>query len=457
MNDICIYVEKDCIYCKILKKYLISNNIAFNEIDINRAPQYIQDINLIPITRINSNIIIGVNLPVINKNLGINKNLSSKPIYLDHASTTYLKKEVFEEMKPYLLKKFVNASSIYSLGLENREVIENARNKVAQALSCNNGEVFFTSGGSESNNTAIKGIAFANKDKGNHIITTSIEHPSVLNTCRYLEKHGFNITYLPVDKYGIVSLDYLRKSITCKTILISVMFANNEIGTLQPIEEIGKIAKENNIYFHTDAVQAIGNIPINLEKSHIDILSLSAHKFYGPKGIGALYIKKGTSIDPLIHGGSQENSMRAGTENLANIVGLGKAIELATSDINKYNKKLLYLRSKFIKDLLATIPNIKLNGHPKYRLPGNVNISFNNIDSEILKYFLDVENIYVSTTSACSEKNLNLSHVLKAIGLSDEEARSSLRFTLGESNTEEDINYTIRKINNIIKELNNIV
>ena len=316
---------------------------------------------------------------------------------------------------------------------------------------------FFTSGGSESNNTAIKGIAFANKDKGNHIITTSIEHPSVLNTCRYLEKHGFNITYLPVDKYGIVSLDYLRKSITCKTILISVMFANNEIGTLQPIEEIGKIAKENNIYFHTDAVQAIGNIPINLEKSHIDILSLSAHKFYGPKGIGALYIKKGTSIDPLIHGGSQENSMRAGTENLANIVGLGKAIELATSDINKYNKKLLYLRSKFIKDLLATIPNIKLNGHPKYRLPGNVNISFNNIDSEILKYFLDVENIYVSTTSACSEKNLNLSHVLKAIGLSDEEARSSLRFTLGESNTEEDINYTIRKINNIIKELNNIV
>ncbi|MBD8045818.1 IscS subfamily cysteine desulfurase [Clostridium faecium] len=457
MNDICIYVEKDCIYCKILKKYLISNNIAFNEIDINRAPQYIQDINLIPITRINSNIIIGVNLPVINKNLGINKNLSSKPIYLDHASTTYLKKEVFEEMKPYLLKKFANASSIYSLGLENREVIENARNKVAQALSCNNGEVFFTSGGSESNNTAIKGIAFANKDKGNHIITTSIEHPSVLNTCRYLEKHGFNITYLPVDKYGIVSLDYLRKSITCKTILISVMFANNEIGTLQPIEEIGKIAKENNIYFHTDAVQAIGNIPINLEKSHIDILSLSAHKFYGPKGIGALYIKKGTSIDPLIHGGSQENSMRAGTENLANIVGLGKAIELATSDINKYNKKLLYLRSKFIKDLLATIPNIKLNGHPKYRLPGNVNISFNNIDSEILKYFLDVENIYVSTTSACSEKNLNLSHVLKAIGLSDEEARSSLRFTLGESNTEEDINYTIRKINNIIKELNNIV
>ena len=388
MNDICIYVEKDCIYCKILKKYLISNNIAFNEIDINRAPQYIQDINLIPITRINSNIIIGVNLPVINKNLGINKNLSSKPIYLDHASTTYLKKEVFEEMKPYLLKKFANASSIYSLGLENREVIENARNKVAQALSCNNGEVFFTSGGSESNNTAIKGIAFANKDKGNHIITTSIEHPSVLNTCRYLEKHGFNITYLPVDKYGIVSLDYLRKSITCKTILISVMFANNEIGTLQPIEEIGKIAKENNIYFHTDAVQAIGNIPINLEKSHIDILSLSAHKFYGPKGIGALYIKKGTSIDPLIHGGSQENSMRAGTENLANIVGLGKAIELATSDINKYNKKLLYLRSKFIKDLLATIPNIKLNGHPKYRLPGNVNISFNNIDSEILYMYL---------------------------------------------------------------------
>ena len=367
----------------------------------------------------------------------------NKNIYLDHAATTYVKKEVLNEMMPYFSKKFGNPSAIYKLGDENKNIVNFARERVARALNAKPTEIYFTGCGSESDNWALKGIAFANKDKGNHIITTCIEHAAILKSCEFLEKLGFEITYLSVDKNGRIDLDELKNMIRETTILISVMFANNEIGTIEPVKEIAKIAKEHNIYFHTDAVQAVGNVKIDVKELGVDMLSLSGHKLYGPKGIGALYIKEGTSIEKLIHGGGQELGKRAGTENVPSIVGLGKAMEIAYRDFDKNNSKILALREYFITEVERRIPDVKLNGHRKLRLPGNINFSFNGVDGGILLEMLNLHGISASSGSACSARNVKPSHVLKAIGLDDNTIKSSLRFSLGVENTKGDIDYVL--------------
>ena len=328
--------------------------------------------------------------------------MGNRIIYLDHAATTYVKPEVFEAMKPYFCEHFGNASSIYSLGRESKKAIEEAREKVAKALGAEPREIYFTSSGSEADNWALKGVAAANKKKGNHIITSAIEHPAIMNTCKYLQGEGFEVTYLPVDSDGMVSLEDLKNAVKDTTILISIMFANNEIGTIQPIQEIGAFAREKGILFHTDAVQAIGNVAIDVQKMNIDLLSLSGHKFYGPKGIGALYIRKGVKISSFIHGGAQERGKRASTENLPGIVGLGKAIELATENMEAYNKNLLELRERTIEGLMSRIPYIRLNGHRTNRLPGNVNMSFEFIEGESLLLMLDMIGVCGSSGSACS-------------------------------------------------------
>ncbi|MBU1120000.1 cysteine desulfurase NifS [Patescibacteria group bacterium] len=376
-----------------------------------------------------------------------------KNIYLDHASTTAVKPEVLETMLPYFTEKYGNPSSIYSLGRENKKAIDNAREKVAKALNAQPKEIFFTSGGSESDNWAIKGFAFANEKNGKHIITTNIEHHAVLHTCKYLEKYGFEVTYVPVDNKGIVHVEDIEKAIRPDTILISVMFANNEIGTIQPIKEIGELAKAKEICFHTDAVQAIGNIPIDVNDMNIDMLSLSAHKFYGPKGVGVLYLRDGVRISPMIHGGAQERSKRASTENVAGIVGLGKAIELATTDMEKYNTKLMKLRDRAIKEILEKIPYSRLNGDEKNRLPGNVNISFEFIEGESILLMLDMKGICASSGSACTSGSLDPSHVLLAIGLPHEIAHGSLRITFGEENTDSDLDYLLETLPPIIEKL----
>lgn len=363
--------------------------------------------------------------------------------YLDHAATTYVKDDVLKVMNPYISENFANPSSNHLLGKNGFAAIEKARKNVAVALNCQADEVFFTSGGTESDNWAIIGIAFANKSKGNHIITSAIEHPAVTKSIEYLERNGFDITYLPVDEYGLVSLDQLKTALKKNTILVSIMFANNEVGTIQPIKEIGEITKQNNVYFHTDAVQAIGNIKIDVNQLNIDLLSLSSHKFNGPKGTGALFIREGVNIDPFVHGGSQERGRRAGTENVPGIVGLGKAIELATSDIEVKNRKIMTLRDTFIRKVLNNIPGTELNGHPTERLPGNANISFNPIDARYLASFLDNNNIYVSTGSACSCKSNSISRVLLAMNKAENVAFSSVRFTFGEDNTADEIEYTV--------------
>ena len=367
----------------------------------------------------------------------------NKNIYLDHAATTYVKKEVLNEMMPYFSKKFGNPSAIYKLGDENKNIVNFARERVARALNAKPTEIYFTGCGSESDNWALKGIAFANKDKGNHIITTCIEHAAILKSCEFLEKLGFEITYLSVDKNGRIDLDELKNAIKETTILISVMFANNEIGTIEPVKEIAKIAKEHNIYFHTDAVQAVGNVKIDVKELGVDMLSLSGHKLYGPKGIGALYIKEGTNIEKLIHGGGQELGKRAGTENVPSIVGLGKAMEIAYRDFDKNNSKILALREYFITEVERRIPDVKLNGHRKLRLPGNINFSFNGVDGGILLEMLNLHGISASSGSACSARNVKPSHVLKAIGLDDNTIKSSLRFSLGVENTKGDIDYVL--------------
>lgn len=379
-----------------------------------------------------------------------------KNIYLDNAATTKLSSEVLDSMMPYLTTGYGNPSSIYSIGRESRKAIESAREQVAKALNCDTNEIYFTSGGSESDNWAIKGVAFANENKGKHIITTSIEHHAVLHTCKYLEKYGFEITYLPVKSNGIIDINDLKKAIRKDTILISIMYANNEIGSIQPIKEIGEIAKENNIYFHTDAVQAIGNIPINLKELNIDLLSLSAHKFHGPKGVGVLYIRKGVKISNMIHGGGQEKNMRAGTENVAGIVGLGKAIELATIDIEKKSKYLITLRERLIKGIMESIPDTILNGDPINRLPGNVNVCFKYIEGESILLMLEIKGICASSGSACTSGSLNPSHVLLAIGLPHEIAHGSLRLTLSEENTQEEIEYVLETLPPIIQNLRNM-
>lgn len=379
--------------------------------------------------------------------------MGDRIVYLDHAATTYVKPEVFDAMKPYFCEHFGNASSIYSLGRESKKAVEEAREKVAKAIGAEAREVYFTGSGSEADNWAIKGIAAANKKKGNHIITSAIEHPAIMNSCKYLEGEGFEVTYLPVDSDGLVSLEQVKNAIKENTILISIMFANNEIGTIEPIQEIGAIAREKGILFHTDAVQAVGNIPIDVEKMNIDLLSLSGHKFYGPKGIGALYIKKGVKISSIIHGGQQERGKRASTENIPSIVGLGKAIELAAENLEEYNKKLISLREKTIEGLMAKVPYIRLNGHRTTRLPGNVNISFQFIEGESLLLMLDMKGVCGSSGSACSSGSLDPSHVLLAIGLPHEIAHGSLRLTFGDENTEEDVEYLLEEIPKIVTRL----
>ncbi|MDX9739064.1 MAG: cysteine desulfurase NifS [Candidatus Dojkabacteria bacterium] len=377
----------------------------------------------------------------------------SKTVYLDNSATTKIHPEVVESMMPYLTQLYGNASSIYRIGRESRKAVDSARDKVAKALNATSSEIFFTSGGTEADNWAIKGVAFANEKKGKHIITTNIEHHAVLHTCQYLEKLGFEVTYLPVKENGIVDVKDLEDAIRKDTILISVMFANNEIGTIQPIKEIGEIAKEKGIYFHTDAVQAIGNIPIDVNTLNIDLLSLSGHKFNGPKGVGALYIRRGVNISSLLHGGAQERTKRAGTENVAGIVGLGKAIEIATKDIEKKSKYLTELRDMTIEGLLSTIPNTILNGDPTKRLPGNVNVCFKYIEGESILLMLDMKGIYASSGSACTSGSLDPSHVLLAIGLPHEIAHGSLRLTFSTENTKKDIEYLLDTLPPIVERL----
>lgn len=379
--------------------------------------------------------------------------MENKMIYFDHAATTPVKPEVIEEMMPYYTSKYGNASSIYSIGRESKKAIEEARERVAKALGAMTREIFFTGSGSEADNWAIKGVAYSNKERGNHIITTAIEHHAVLHTCQYLESDGFEVTYLPVDENGLVTAEQVKNAIKPNTILITIMFANNEIGTIQPIAEIGKIAKENNIYFHTDAVQAIGNIPINVNELNVDLLSLSAHKFYGPKGVGALYIRKGVKITTFLHGGAQERGRRASTENVPGIVGLGKAIELATENIEQYNKKLIELRDRTIEEITKKVPFIKLNGDRYKRLPGNVNFSFEFIEGESLLLMLDMKGIAASSGSACTSGSLDPSHVLLAIGLAHEIAHGSLRISFGDENTHEDVDYLMEVLPLIVERL----
>ncbi|WP_061310231.1 cysteine desulfurase NifS [Clostridium botulinum] len=378
----------------------------------------------------------------------------NKQVYMDYSATTYTKPEVLEEMLPFFTENFGNPSSLYSFSDKTKKAVNLARERVSKALNAEKNEIFFTSGGSEADNWAIKGIAYANKKKGNHIITTKIEHHAILHTAQFLEKEGFKVTYLPVDEEGFVSVEDIKNAITDETILVSVMFANNEIGTIEPIKEIGELCKEKNIYFHTDAVQAIGHVDIDVKDMNIDLLSMSAHKFYGPKGVGALYIKNGVKIQNLIHGGGQERGKRASTENTAGIVGLGKAIELAIENMPEENEKLSNLRGRLIRGIEARIPEVKLNG-PKdmsRRLPNNVNFSFIGIEGETLLLDLDMNGIFGSTGSACASASLDPSHVLLSIGLPHETAHGSLRLSLGAKNTEEDIDYVLEVLPKIIKQ-----
>ena len=374
-----------------------------------------------------------------------------KTIYFDHAATTPVRREVIKEMIPYFDIEYGNPSVMYSLGRHAKQAINKARNQVASAINCDMNEIYFTSCGSESDNLAIKGFAYANKSRGNHIITSKIEHHAVLDTCKSLEKQGFRVTYLGVDENGIVNIEELINSITEETILITIMFANNEIGTIEPIEQIGSIAKKNNIIFHTDAVQAIGNLKIDVKKLNIDMLSLSGHKFYAPKGVGALYVREGIKFEKLQDGGEQEKNKRAGTENVAQIVGLGKAIEIIYKEFEDYNKKLKDNRDYLIDMLNENFEDFKINGDLKSRLAGNINISFKNIDGSELLFKLDEYGICASAGSACSTSNPVPSHVLTAIGLNKELINGTLRISLGKDNTKEDIDFFIHKLKKIIK------
>ena len=375
--------------------------------------------------------------------------------YFDHAATTAVREEVLKGMLPYFSLDFGNASSIYSLGRHNKKVIENSREKVAKAINANTKDIYFTGCGSESDNLAIKGVAYANRNKGKHIITTKIEHHAVLNSCETLEKKGFKVTYLNVDKDGFISLEELENSITNETILISVMFANNEIGTIQQIKKIGQIAKKYNIYFHTDAVQAIGNVRIDVRDMNIDLLSMSAHKFYGPKGVGALYVKNGVEFEKIQDGGHQEKNKRAGTENVPGIVGMGKAIELIYKNFDEYNNKLKNLRDYYFSQVEKRIKDIKINGDRENRLPGNANISFKGVDGEELLLYLDAKGICASAGSACTTGSTSPSHVLVAIGLNDEFSNGSLRVTFGIDNTKEDVDFLVDALVEIVEKLRN--
>lgn len=374
-------------------------------------------------------------------------------IYLDYAATTPTHPEVVEAMLPYFSEVFGNPSSIYTCGQEAKGAIEEARSKVAELIGARDEEIVFTSGGSEADNFAIKGVAYANESTGNHIITTTIEHHAVLETCHFLETKGFRVTYLPVDEYGLVAPEEVRQAITSKTILISVMQANNEIGTIEPIAEIGKIAREAGIYFHTDAVQTVGHLPISVDELGVDLLSMSAHKLYGPKGVGALYIRKGTKLLPFVHGGEQERGRRASTENVPGIVGLGKAVEIARQEMSEEAERVTGLRDKLINGLLGQIDHTRLNGHPTNRLPNNVNVSIAFAEGESMCLNLDLEGICTATGSACSSAITEPSHVMLALGLPPLEAHSSLRFSLGKWTTEEEIDRVLEVLPRIVAKL----
>jgi len=377
-------------------------------------------------------------------------------IYLDHAATTAVDKEVIKAMLPYFDNKFGNASSLHQFGQEAKEALETSRETVAKLINADPREIIFTSGGTESDNWAIKKIAFTNEDKGNHIITSRIEHHAVLESCEFLGKNGFKVTYLPVDRYGRVNPEDVKKAITKSTVLVTIMHANNEIGTIEPIEEIGKICKEKGVYFHTDAVQTVGKVPIDVKKMNVDLLSCSSHKLYGPKGVGFLYVKKGTKIAPMIHGGGHEFCLRSGTENIAGIAGFAKACELAQKNMEKWNSHEKKLRDKLVKGVLERIPESWLNGHPEKRLEGNANFCFKCIEGESLILHLDDKGVAASTGSACSTKELKPSHVLTAIGLSPVDAHGSLRLTLGKDNTEKEIDYVLDVLPGIVADLRKI-
>ncbi|HEA47211.1 MAG TPA: cysteine desulfurase [bacterium] len=411
-----------------------------------------------------------------------------KKIYLDYAATTPTDSRVVKAMLPFFTNSFGNPSSIHSFGREGKKAIEEARDKVANLIGAKSEEIIFTSGGTEADNFALKGVASANEKKGNHIITTAIEHHAVIETCKFLEKRGFEIIYLSVDRDGLVSPEDVKKAITDKTILISVMHANNEIGTIEPIKEIAKVIQEENdrrdsslrsespspernegrqtisnkqslllrskrLYFHTDAVQTAGHLPLNVDELNVDLLSISSHKLYGPQGVGALYIRKGTRIISFIHGGEQERRRRASTENVPGIVGFGRACGIAKEEMGEEAKRLISLRNRLIKGILERIEEVRFNGHPTQRLPNNVNVSIEFVEGESLLLNLDLAGIAASTGSACSSSTLEPSHVLLAIGLSPEIAHGSLRFTLGRGTTREDINYVLKILPKIVTRL----
>ncbi|MCJ7444622.1 MAG: cysteine desulfurase NifS [Methanotrichaceae archaeon] len=364
-----------------------------------------------------------------------------KRIYMDHSATTPVAAEVLEATLPYFGEKFGNASSLHNFGMEARSALEGSREKVADLLGAESNEIIFTSGGTESDNLALKGIAYRNRDRGKHIITSAIEHPAVLEVCRELEKQGFEVTYLSVDSEGFVDPAALESAIRKDTILISLMHANNEIGTIQPIEEVGRIAEDRDIFFHTDAVQTTGKIPVKTNDLKVDLLSISSHKLYGPKGVGVLYIRGGTKIESMMQGGGHEHNLRSGTENISGIVGLGRACELAQQIMSSEAERLMHLRDKLAKTVLESVNDSWINGSMKWRLPGNVNFGFRYVEGESLLLYLDSKGIAVSTGSACSSHKLEPSHVLMAIGLRPEECHGSLRITMGRSNTEEDMEF----------------
>lgn len=373
--------------------------------------------------------------------------------YFDNSATTRVKDEVFKEMIPYLSIEYGNPSSLYSIGRSAKRAISEARRRVASLINCSPEEIYFTSCGSESDNTALKGIAYANKEKGNHIITSKIEHPAILNSCKNLENKGFKISYIDVDKDGMLNLEKLESEITDQTILISIMYANNEIGTIEPIKEIAQIAHSHGIIFHTDAVQAVGNIPIDVRKMNIDMLSLSGHKLYAPKGIGALYVKSGIEFERFMDGGHQEKNKRSGTENVAEIVALGKACQIAEKNIEQYQQKLKKLRDYCLKEIQEKIPDIHINGTMERRLPGNINISFKDLNSGELLLRLDEVGICASGGSACSSKEASPSHVLTAIGLPSELSKGALRLTFGDYNSIEDVDYLVENLVRIVEEM----
>jgi len=381
--------------------------------------------------------------------------MRQREIYLDNAATTCLDEKVLHETIPYLKTKYGNPSSFHSKGKEAREAVENARARTARVLNCKSKEIIFTSGGTESINFALKGVAFANKDKGNHIITSQIEHHAVFHTCEFLEKQGFKVTYLKVDKFGLVNLKDVEAAITDKTILVSIMYANNEIGTIEPIADIGKICRQKKVLLHTDACQASSALDLKVSNLNVDLMTLNGSKIYGPKGIGILYIKEGINIEPLIHGGGQEFGLRSGTENVSSIIGFAKALELVQEEKKKENKRLTKLRDILIEGLLK-IPKTRLNGHSSLRLPNNINVSFLDIEGEAMLLHLNEKRVYASTGSACASKSLETSHVLKAIGLPYEASHGSLRFSLGKHTTLGEIRYLLRIMPEIVKTLRKI-